>query len=164
MAEQKAMGKITEIKGPVIDARFEKGSMPKVNDALRIEREGQKDLILEVAQHLGDDVVRAARSPSRGHTPPPGQAMAMAADLYVSRGVEAASSRFQTESARRCFRRSHLAYRQEERMGVSLALGFLAVFRGGAGRSVAARMPPPTGTVHHRSRLHVIPALCALLR
>ncbi len=59
MAEQKAMGKITEIKGPVIDARVEKGSMPKVNDALRIEREGEKDLILEVAQHLGDDVVRA---------------------------------------------------------------------------------------------------------
>ncbi|MCK4682148.1 F0F1 ATP synthase subunit beta, partial [Candidatus Bipolaricaulota bacterium] len=59
MEDKKAVGKITEIKGPVIDARFEKGSMPKVNDALRIEREGEKDLVLEVAQHLGDDVVRA---------------------------------------------------------------------------------------------------------
>jgi len=59
MEDKKAVGKITEIKGPVIDARFEKGYMPKVNDALRIKREGEKDLVLEVAQHLGDDVVRA---------------------------------------------------------------------------------------------------------
>lgn len=59
MEDKKAVGKITEIKGPVIDARFEKGYMPKVNDALRIEREGEKDLVLEVAQHLGDNVVRA---------------------------------------------------------------------------------------------------------
>ncbi|MCD6494522.1 F0F1 ATP synthase subunit beta, partial [Candidatus Bipolaricaulota bacterium] len=59
MADEKAVGRITEIKGPVIDARFEKGKLPRVNDALRIVREGEKDLILEVAQHLGDDVVRA---------------------------------------------------------------------------------------------------------
>ncbi|MEA1870818.1 MAG: F0F1 ATP synthase subunit beta [Candidatus Bipolaricaulota bacterium] len=59
MEDKKAVGKVTEIKGPVIDARFEQGSMPKVNDALRIERKGENDLILEVAQHLGDDVVRA---------------------------------------------------------------------------------------------------------
>ena len=59
MAEHQAVGKITEIRGPVIDARFEKGQLPRVNDALRIEREGEDDLILEVAQHLGDDVVRA---------------------------------------------------------------------------------------------------------
>jgi F-type H+-transporting ATPase subunit beta len=59
MAENQTVGKITEIRGPVIDARFEKGKLPRVNDALRIEREGEDDLILEVAQHLGDDVVRA---------------------------------------------------------------------------------------------------------
>jgi len=59
MAESKRTGAITEVKGPVIDARFEKGELPRVNDALRIKREGEKDLILEVAQHLGDDVVRA---------------------------------------------------------------------------------------------------------
>jgi len=59
MAEQHAIGTITEIKGPVIDARFEKGHLPRVNDALRIAREGDSDLILEVAQHLGDDIVRA---------------------------------------------------------------------------------------------------------
>ena len=59
MSEEHAVGRITEIKGPVIDARFERGQLPRVNDAVRIEREGDRDLILEVAQHLGDDVVRA---------------------------------------------------------------------------------------------------------
>jgi len=59
MAESKRTGAITEVKGPVIDARFEKGELPRVNDALRIERKEEEDLILEVAQHLGDDVVRA---------------------------------------------------------------------------------------------------------
>ena len=67
------------------------------------------------------------------------------------------------ESARRYFRRSHLVYRQEERMDGSWALDFLAVFRGGVGRSVAARMPLPISTIHHCSRLHVRPALCTLL-
>ncbi len=59
MTEQQTTGRVTEIKGPVIDARFEKGTLPRVNDALRIERGDEKDLILEVAQHLGDDTVRA---------------------------------------------------------------------------------------------------------
>ena len=59
MSESRAVGRVTEIKGPVIDARFEKGQLPRVNDAVRIKREGESDLILEVAQHLGDDVVRA---------------------------------------------------------------------------------------------------------
>ena len=59
MPEQKQAGVVTEVKGPVIDARFERGKLPRVNDALRISRDNDKDLILEVAQHLGDDVVRA---------------------------------------------------------------------------------------------------------
>ena len=54
-----AKGAITEIKGAVIDARFSEGKgLPAVNNALRVEREEQ-DLILEVAQHLGDEEVRA---------------------------------------------------------------------------------------------------------
>jgi len=59
MEGEHAVGRITEVKGPVIDARFEKGRLPRVNNAVRVAREGQKDLILEVAQHLGDDVIRA---------------------------------------------------------------------------------------------------------
>jgi len=59
MEGELAVGRITEIKGPVIDARFEKGRLPRVNDALRVKRDGGRDLVLEVAQHLGDDVIRA---------------------------------------------------------------------------------------------------------
>ncbi|MFC2082964.1 F0F1 ATP synthase subunit beta [Candidatus Bipolaricaulota bacterium] len=59
MEGQRTVGKITEIKGPVIDARFEKGQLPSVNDALLVARSDGRDLTLEVAQHLGDDVVRA---------------------------------------------------------------------------------------------------------
>ena len=59
MEGEQAVGRITEIKGPVIDARFEKGRLPRVNDALRVHRDDAGDLVLEVAQHLGDDVIRA---------------------------------------------------------------------------------------------------------
>ncbi|MCX6100589.1 MAG: F0F1 ATP synthase subunit beta, partial [Candidatus Bipolaricaulota bacterium] len=59
MVEQVTVGKVTEIRGPVVDVRFAKGQLPRVNDALRIEREGDEDLILEVADHLGNDIVRA---------------------------------------------------------------------------------------------------------
>lgn len=54
-------GEITEIKSAVVDARFsaEEG-VPSVNNALKVERDGdQKDLVLEVAKHLGDEEVRA---------------------------------------------------------------------------------------------------------
>ncbi|MFP4589158.1 MAG: F0F1 ATP synthase subunit beta [Candidatus Bipolaricaulota bacterium] len=57
---EEAKGEITEIKGAVIDARFEmEAGLPAVNHALRVERDGEDDLILEVAQHLGDEEVRA---------------------------------------------------------------------------------------------------------
>jgi len=55
--EGKRHGVVIEVKGPVVDVRFE-GELPAVNNALRIPRE-DGDLILEVAQHLGDDRVRA---------------------------------------------------------------------------------------------------------
>jgi len=64
----KSKGRVTEVRGPVIDARFEKGKLPRVNDALRIKREGDNDLVLEVAQHLGDDVVRAIAMDSTRYT------------------------------------------------------------------------------------------------
>jgi F-type H+-transporting ATPase subunit beta len=59
MVEKLAAGKVTEIRGPVVDARFATGDLPRVNDALRVTREGDDDLILEVADHLGNDIVRA---------------------------------------------------------------------------------------------------------
>lgn len=53
----KNIGKIVQIVGPVIDVRFEEGKLPRLLNALEIEFEGNK-FTLEVAQHIGDDVVR----------------------------------------------------------------------------------------------------------
>ena len=52
-----AQGSIKQIFGPVVDVAFE-GELPSINDAVRVRREGEDDLILEVAQHLGDELVR----------------------------------------------------------------------------------------------------------
>ena len=52
-------GKIVEVLGPVVDAEFPRDGVPDILDALRIEREDSRDLILEVQQHLGERRVRA---------------------------------------------------------------------------------------------------------
>lgn len=44
--------------GAVVDVTFEDGQLPEIYNALEIEREGTGKLVLEVAQHLGDSVVR----------------------------------------------------------------------------------------------------------
>ncbi|MCH8986682.1 F0F1 ATP synthase subunit beta [Patescibacteria group bacterium] len=49
-------GKVIQIMGPVVDVEFEK-DLPALQTALTIKREG-KDLVLEVAQHLGGNRVR----------------------------------------------------------------------------------------------------------
>ncbi|MBT3230001.1 MAG: F0F1 ATP synthase subunit beta [Candidatus Marinimicrobia bacterium] len=54
MAKQ---GKVVQIMGAVVDVRFEDGQLPEVLNALNIEREDGL-LVLEVAQHLGENVVR----------------------------------------------------------------------------------------------------------
>src|SRR5579875_3748810 len=53
------VGKIVQILGPVVDARFEPGELPNILNALRIQDASRDmDLTVEVAQHLGNDVVR----------------------------------------------------------------------------------------------------------
>ncbi len=52
------IGKIKRIIGPVVDVEFE-GHMPEVYNALVIKREGEKDLVLEVEQHVGGNIVRS---------------------------------------------------------------------------------------------------------
>jgi F-type H+-transporting ATPase subunit beta len=54
MAKQ---GKVVQIMGAVVDVRFEEGQLPEVLNALNIERE-EGLLVLEVAQHLGENIVR----------------------------------------------------------------------------------------------------------
>src|SRR3990167_9664755 len=58
-------GNVVQIMGPVVDVEFgdEKGlsaqaGLPALQTALKIKREGKKDLVLEVAQHLGGNRVR----------------------------------------------------------------------------------------------------------
>ncbi len=50
-------GKISQIMGAVVDVAFEDGNLPEIYNALEIDREGGK-LVLEVALHLGDNMVR----------------------------------------------------------------------------------------------------------
>ena len=44
--------------GAVVDVEFTDGNLPKIMNALEIERDDNSSLILEVAQHLGDSTVR----------------------------------------------------------------------------------------------------------
>lgn len=50
-------GKLIQIIGPVVDVRFKKDALPALNHAITIDK-GSESLTVEVAQHVGDDVVR----------------------------------------------------------------------------------------------------------
>ncbi|MEI6022000.1 MAG: F0F1 ATP synthase subunit beta, partial [Bacteroidota bacterium] len=54
------IGKIAQVIGPVIDVRFDLdgGTLPNILDALEIIRDNGQKLILEVQQHIGQDMVR----------------------------------------------------------------------------------------------------------
>jgi len=54
---QSNIGKVVQVMGAVIDVRFEDGHLPALLNAIEVEH-GDKKLVVEVAQHLGDDVVR----------------------------------------------------------------------------------------------------------
>ncbi len=50
-------GKIVQVIGPVIDIRFNPDELPSIRNAIRIG-EGEHTMTAEVAQHIGDDIVR----------------------------------------------------------------------------------------------------------
>lgn len=61
------IGKITQIVGAVLDIRFPEGNLPEINTAIDIKRPDGSRLVVEVAQHLGDDTVRCiAMGPTDG--------------------------------------------------------------------------------------------------
>lgn len=61
------IGKITQIIGAVLDIKFSEGNLPEINDAIQIDTNDGGRLTVEVAQHLGDDVVRCiALGPTDG--------------------------------------------------------------------------------------------------
>ncbi len=51
-------GKVTQVVGAVLDIRFDQGSLPEINEAIRIPTRDGGELVVEVSQHLGDDTVR----------------------------------------------------------------------------------------------------------
>ncbi|MBQ2735909.1 MAG: F0F1 ATP synthase subunit beta, partial [Clostridia bacterium] len=50
-------GYVSQVMGPVVDVRFDNGNLPAILNALTIKN-GDKTLTVEVAQHIGDNVVR----------------------------------------------------------------------------------------------------------
>ena len=56
------IGRITQVMGPVVDVEFQQGKLPEILTAMLISNptinEEQDNLVVEVAQHLGDNVVR----------------------------------------------------------------------------------------------------------
>lgn len=54
---EKNIGKIVQVIGPVVDIRFSEENLPELLNAIEINR-GEDRIIVEVAQHIGDDTVR----------------------------------------------------------------------------------------------------------
>ena len=52
------IGKITQIIGAVLDIKFTEGNLPEINDAIKVPTRDGEELVVEVSQHLGDDIVR----------------------------------------------------------------------------------------------------------
>ena len=61
------VGKITQIIGAVLDIKFTEGNLPEIYHAIDIKTKDGDTLVVEVAQHLGDDTVRCiAMGPTDG--------------------------------------------------------------------------------------------------
>jgi F-type H+-transporting ATPase subunit beta len=61
-ATVQTQGKVTQVLGPVVDVEFPPGDLPEIFTALRVTNpslgKGEGNLVLEVAQHLGENTVR----------------------------------------------------------------------------------------------------------
>ena len=55
--ENKHLGVVAQVMGPVVDVRFDDGAMPPIHNALTVPI-GDRTLTVEVAQHIGDNTVR----------------------------------------------------------------------------------------------------------
>ena len=77
-------GKIVQVMGPVVDVEFPEGSLPPIYNALHVGKAGasqsEDELVLEVALHLGENIVRT---------------IAMDSTDGLSRGLEVVDSKDQ---------------------------------------------------------------------
>ena len=51
------VGKVVQVIGPVVDIKFKSDDLPNIYNEIRIDM-GEKVLVVEVEQHMGDDIVR----------------------------------------------------------------------------------------------------------
>lgn len=52
-------GRVVSVMGPVVDIEFQRGQLPEIFNAIKIEKQdGQSALVLEASNHLGDNLVR----------------------------------------------------------------------------------------------------------
>ncbi|HDO52356.1 MAG TPA: F0F1 ATP synthase subunit beta, partial [Rhizobiales bacterium] len=56
MAKKKQTGRVTQVMGAVVDVQFD-GELPAILNGLETDNQGNR-LVLEVAQHLGENTVR----------------------------------------------------------------------------------------------------------
>ena len=60
-------GYVKQIIGPIVDIEFKQGHLPSILNAIKIIIDDNKDLIVEVAQHIGDDMIRCiSMGPTEG--------------------------------------------------------------------------------------------------
>ncbi|WMJ79669.1 F0F1 ATP synthase subunit beta [Clostridium sp. MB40-C1] len=60
------IGKVVQVIGPVIDIKFDSDNLPNIYNAVKIQMD-DRELIAEIEQHIGDDIVRAiAMEPTEG--------------------------------------------------------------------------------------------------
>ena len=53
-----SIGTVAQVIGPVLDIKFNDGELPQLLSAIEVDNGSDKKLVVEVAQHIGDDVVR----------------------------------------------------------------------------------------------------------
>lgn len=83
----KNIGTVTQIIGPVLDIRFEQGHLPELNNAITIDYDS-RHIVLEVAQHIGDSVVRCIAMSSTDGLPRGIEAVDTGAPISVPVGKE----------------------------------------------------------------------------
>ncbi len=67
MKDVQVKGKIVQVVGPIVDVEFSNEHLPELLTALKVNLGDNKSLVLEVAQHIGDDIVRTvSMGPTEG--------------------------------------------------------------------------------------------------
>ncbi len=65
--ENKIIGTVKQVVGPIVDVQFKNRTLPELLTALIIPLKENKSLTIEVMQHIGDDVVRCvSMGPTEG--------------------------------------------------------------------------------------------------